>query len=185
MPAEKDQRERRGYAYVLPQAFRRNGTVVGTRKERLACAFIEVRDRIRKEVVEVAKEWQVSAQELRRDYSYAYPPHAADEPDAFNLEHACEGVIRDLRCNIQTYAEQFWVPDDLLEAMLVDWLVSDQMGWERTPVRFFVPEEEGSAGTAQRVAQTERPGERPRSIQRLLAARAGDGVPGEQSQAGK
>jgi hypothetical protein len=148
MSVENSHDEGPGHAYVLPRAFSRNGTVSGSRKERLGCAFVELRERIKDDFLKVAKDWQVSAEELRRNYSYAYPAPAAGEPDPLCLENACEGLMLDLRCRIQTYAEQFWVPDNVLEAMLVDWLVSDRMGTERAPARFFIGETCGSSEAA-------------------------------------
>lgn len=56
------------------------------------------------------------------------------------LEGACEDLIRYLRQEIQTQAERSGVPDDFLEGMLVDWLVSDAMGIQRTPSALFIPD---------------------------------------------
>ena len=60
--------------YVLSRAFCRDGTVGGTRKQRLTCALLELRDRIQREVARVAKEWQVTAQELRCEYAHDGSP---------------------------------------------------------------------------------------------------------------
>jgi hypothetical protein len=132
-------------AYVLAKVFSRSGKVRASRKERLACAFVELREQIRDEVLKVAKNWHVSAQDLRRDFSYAYPDPIAGQFDVLWLEHACEWVIVDLRCSIQKNAQDYSVPDDVLEKMLVDWLVADAKGSQRTPAKFYIPELEGGA----------------------------------------
>jgi hypothetical protein len=137
---------------------RDNGKVSGSRKQRVSCALVELRDRIKDEFARVAKDWQVSAQELRRCYSYVYPAAAPGAPDLLCVEHACEDVMMSLRSQIQTYAEQYGVPDDMVEEMLVDRLVSDHMGTERTPVAFFMPETE-ERSTAGRTGATEKPGD--------------------------
>jgi hypothetical protein len=135
MPASNGHDDEPRFAYyLLPRAFRQNGKANAPRKERLACAFVELRQRIKDEFLKVAKDWQVSAEELRRSYSHEYPPST---PDLLCLEQGCEGLLLELRSSIQTYAEQYGVPDDMLEAMLVDWLVSDRIGTERTPARLF------------------------------------------------
>lgn len=128
------------YAYVLAAVLRRGGMNAASREDRLACAFVELRERIKEDFSKVAKDWEISTQELRRRFWHVYPVANDEVPDMLSVEQACEGVMHDLRCNIQTYAEQYYVPDDLLEAMLVDWLVSDRMGSDRTPPRYFVPE---------------------------------------------
>lgn len=139
-PNRFEESERR--FYVLARAYCRNGTVNGSKEQRLTCALVELRDRLAEEFLKVSKSWQVSAEELRRCYSYAYPNSAAGAPDPFCLEQACEGVMIDLRSAIQNYAKQYAVPDDLLEKMVTDWLVSDAMCSERTPSAFFIPEME-------------------------------------------
>jgi len=141
--------------HILARALRENGKVSCSRKQRVICALVELRDRITDEFLMVAKDWQVSAQELRRSYSYAYPAPALGAPDLLCLEHACEGVMTGLRNEIRTYAEQYGVPDDMVEGILVDWLASDHMGTERAPVAFFMPETEeravaGHAGAAEK-----------------------------------
>jgi hypothetical protein len=137
------------HAYVLARALLgHDGNMSVPRRERLGCAFVELRERIKEDFLKVAKDWQVSSEEVRRLYSEVYPAQGAGEPDLLCLEHACEGVMLDLRSSIRNYAEQYAVPDDLLETRVVDWLVSDHMGSERMPVRFLIPETEGSQGTA-------------------------------------
>ena len=164
MPTSKpDDLER---VYVLARAFCRNGTVNGSKEQRLICALVELRDHIKEQFLKVSKTWQVSAQELRRYYSYAYPASVPGAPDPLCIEQACEGLMFSLRSNIQTYAEQFGVPDDLLEQMLVDWLVSDAMGKERAPSRFFIPEEEVLSEGDTRYAEDKLP-----SVTELLATR--------------
>ena len=76
-----------------------------------------------------------------QDWTELFPiPESPDDPDPLCLHQACEGVMTDLYCNIQTYALQFWVPVDLLTAMITDRLVSKEMGVEPTPAIFFIPE---------------------------------------------
>lgn len=67
-------------------------------------------------------------------------PESPEDPDPLCLHQACEGVMTDLYCNIQTYALQSWVPVDLLTDMVTDRLVSRRMGVEPTPAIFFIPE---------------------------------------------
>jgi hypothetical protein len=135
--------------FVLARAYCRNGTVHGSREQRLTCALVELRERIKEQFLKVSKTWQVSAQEVRRWYSYAYPNSVPSAADPLCLEHACEEVMRDVRSTIQNYARQYAVPDDLLETMLTDWLVSDAMGTDRTPSAFFIPETEVASEDAE------------------------------------
>lgn len=139
MPKPFDRQSDR--VYVLSKAFCRDGTVTGTRKQRLTCALVELRDRIQDEFKTVSRTWQVAAEDLRRCYSYAYPASTPGAPDPLILERACEEAMRCLRHEIQKNAEQFGVPDDLLEEILVDWLVSDAMEAPRTPTAYFIPPE--------------------------------------------
>ena len=152
-------------AYVLARAFSRDGTVSGSRRQRLTCALVELRDRIKEQFLRVSKDWQVSAEELRRCYSYAYPFSPAGAPDPLCLEQACEGLMVALRSDIQAFANQFGVPDDLLESMLVDWLVSDAMGTDRTPSALLAPDEDEQA------KRCEDPIDRLPSVMELLANR--------------
>ena len=131
--------------YVLARALCNDGKVKVSRKERLTFALVELRDRIRAEFVKVAKDWQVSSQELRRGYSYAYPVAAPGAPDPFCLEDACELAFADVSSRIVSCAESYGVPDDLLRDMLISWMISDQMGKERAPVAVFAPGLQGGA----------------------------------------
>jgi hypothetical protein len=128
------------YVYALSRAFSHDGTVNASREQRLCCALVELRDRVQEEFLKVSKNWQVAAQDLRRCYSYAYPASEPGEPDPLCLELACKGVMTDLRSSIHSWSKQYGVEDGTLEEMLVDWLVSDAMGKERTPSAFFMPE---------------------------------------------
>lgn len=162
--------------YVLARELCNEGKVKVSRKERLTLALVELRNRIRGEFVKVAKDWQVSAQELRRDYSYAYPVPAPGEPDLLCLEDACEIAIGDVRCRVTSLAENYGVPDDLLESMLISWLISDQMGKERAPVAVFVP---------QRLGPPDDPEERPQSVNDVLnraCSRPSEATPGEEPE---
>ena len=179
MGTAKDSNEDRR-VYVLARAYCRNGTVNGSREQRLTCALVELRDRIKEEFLKVAKSWQVPAQDLRLCYSYAYPASAPGAADPLCLEQACEGLMLALRSDIQTYAEQYGVPDDLLEALMVDWLVSDAMGKERTPSASFIPAEEVRSEGAASDAEDRLP-----SVSELIAARpreAGATLEGERGQ---
>jgi len=126
----------------------RDGRVKVSRKQRMTLALVELRDRVRNEFLKVAKEWQVSSQELKRDYSRAYPIQPVGAPDLFCLEDACHDVMRTLRCEIGVYAEHYGVTDDVLEAVLLDWLTSDVTGRERTPLSCFIKQTEGGAPVA-------------------------------------
>src|SRR5579859_1374480 len=139
MPKPFDRRSDR--VHVLARAFCRDGTVSGTRKERLTCALVELRDRIQEEFKNVAETWHVAAQDLRGCYSYAYPASVPGAPDPLILERACEEVMRSLQHEIRIHAEQFGVPDNLVQEVVVDWLVSDAMEGPRTPTAYFIPEE--------------------------------------------
>lgn len=127
--------------YVLSKAFSRDGTISGTRKERLTCALVELRDRIQDEFKTVAETWHVAAQDLRGCYSYAYPASLPGAPDPLILERACEEVMRSLQYEVGIQAEQFGVPDNLVQEVVVDWLVSDAMESPRTPTAYFIPKE--------------------------------------------
>jgi hypothetical protein len=129
--------------FALARALCRDNKLKVSRKERLTFALVELRDCIRNDFVKVAKGWGVSAQDLRRDYSYAYPVPAPGAPDSLCLENACEEVLHYLRSEIVSSAERYGVPDDVLERLTVDWLVSDQMGNERTPGAFFLDDSQG------------------------------------------
>ena len=179
MGTAKDSNEDRR-VYVLARAYCRNGTVNGSREQRLTCALVELRDRVKEEFLKVAKSWHVSAQDLRLCYSYAYPASAPGAADPLCLEQACEGLMVALRSDIQTYAEQYGVPDDLLEALMVDWLVSDAMGKERTPSASFMPADEVRSEGAASDAEDRLP-----SVTELIAARpreAGATLEGERGQ---
>ena len=72
---------------------------------------------------------------------YLFPcPEDPEEIDPLCLYQACRGVLTELRINIKVYAEQHWVPEDALTAMVTDWLVSKRMGVEPLPATFFIPE---------------------------------------------
>jgi hypothetical protein len=79
--------------YVLARALIRDGKLKASRKERLTLSLVELRYRIGKEFVKVAKDWQVSAQDLRVDYSYAYKVPAPGAPDVLCLEQACDLLV--------------------------------------------------------------------------------------------
>lgn len=166
MPSTNRQDDERNRFYVLSRAYCRNGTVNGSKEQRLICGLVELRDRIKEEFLKVAKSWHVSAAELRRYYSYAYPASVPGAADPLCLEQACEGLMMELRSRIVNYAEQYGVPDDLLETMLVDWLVSDAIGKERGPSAFIIPEEEVRSERDSRCARDRLP-----STKDLLAAR--------------
>lgn len=131
--------------HALARRLCNEGKVKVSRKERLTLALVELRDRVREEFVTVAKGWQVSVSELRRDYSYAYPVPAPGAPDPYCLEDACEMAFADVGSRIVSCAQSYGVPDDLLRDMLISWLISDQMGKERAPVAVFVPGCQGGA----------------------------------------
>lgn len=146
MPATTPNENGLSNVFALARALSRSGKVKVSRKERLQLALVELRDRIYQEFVGVAKSWRVSAQELRRDYSYAYPVPALGEPDALCLEKACHETVSFLRCDIGRSADEYGVPSDLMELVVVDWLVADLMGKERTPTAMFIRTADGGYG---------------------------------------
>jgi hypothetical protein len=91
---------------------------------------------------------QVPAESARASKLLSVPyllPCNPEEIDPLCLYQACRGVLTDFYCNIKAYAEQSWVPEDALIAMVTDQLVSKRMGAEPSPATFFIPEK-GNAG---------------------------------------
>lgn len=155
MSATGPKEYRSNRAYVLARAFCQNGTVNGNRQQRLTCALVELRDHIQEDIQKLSRQWQVAANDLRRCYSYAYPASVPGAPDPLILERACEDLMRDVRYDIQNHAEQSGVPDNLLEALLVDWLLADENGGERTPTASFIPDDLVAPTTPQGDAKPE------------------------------
>jgi hypothetical protein len=51
-------------------------------------------------------------------------------------------TIRQLYCEVAVSADHFEVPGDVLWDVLVQWIVADHMGWDRTPPHFFIVDKE-------------------------------------------
>jgi len=60
-----------------------------------------------------------------------------EQIDPLCLEQACVQTIRELHYEVAVSADQYDVPGDVLWEVLVHWIVSDRMGWDRTPSHFF------------------------------------------------
>jgi hypothetical protein len=74
---------------------------------------------------------------------YLYPcAESPDDIDPLWLHRACQDVLTDLYCCVSYHAEHNEVPEDSLQAMVTDWLVSCQMGVEPSPATLFIPERE-------------------------------------------
>lgn len=69
-------------------------------------------------------------------------PELSQELDPLSVEKAADGILFELYHEIQSYADQYDLPGETLWKVVVDWMVSDQMGWERTPVAILVPNED-------------------------------------------
>jgi|HubBroStandDraft_1064217.scaffolds.fasta_scaffold114711_2 hypothetical protein len=65
-----------------------------------------------------------------------------EQVDPLCLEQACAQSIRELYCEVAVFADHFDVPGDVLLDILGHWIVSDLMGWDRTPPHFFTLEKE-------------------------------------------
>jgi hypothetical protein len=91
--------------------------------------------------------------------------------------------MRSLQHEIRIHAEQFGVSDNLVQEVVVDWLVSDAMESPRTPTAYFIPEELAAPTTASGDAN---PKEVLPSAMRLMAAkRRGEiGSPNEEQTSG-
>lgn len=69
------------------------------------------------------------------------PPDAVPEPiDPGVVGNAASWVVFQIYYQIQAMSENFDVPGDILWKVVVDWLVSDEMGWERTPAEYCIPQ---------------------------------------------
>jgi hypothetical protein len=63
-----------------------------------------------------------------------------EQVDPLCLEQACVQTIRQLYYEVAVSADNFDVPGDVLLDILVHWIVSDLMGWDRTPPHLFIVE---------------------------------------------
>jgi hypothetical protein len=71
---------------------------------------------------------------------------AIEEPEEIDpacVEKAGEGVLHSLYCDVGVFSDTHRVPGDLLWSVVVNWVVSDHMGVERTPVKSLISEKEG------------------------------------------
>jgi hypothetical protein len=63
-----------------------------------------------------------------------------EQADPLCLEQACIQAMRQLYYEVAVSADQFDVPGDVLLDILANWIVSDLMGWDRTPPHLFIVE---------------------------------------------
>ena len=59
--------------------------------------------------------------------------------DILGLQKAGKGVLFTLYSEVGVFADVYDVPADLLWVVVVDWIVSDHTGRQRTPVELLVP----------------------------------------------
>ena len=78
---------------------------------------------------------------IARDFPQRLAP-ITEQIDPLCLEKACVQTIRQLYYEVAIAADQYDVPGDVLWDVLIHWIVSDHMGWDRTPLHFFVAEKE-------------------------------------------
>jgi hypothetical protein len=75
----------------------------------------------------------------------SFPQRLASIPEQIDpicLGQARVQAIRQLYCEVAVSADHFEVPEDALWDVLVHWIVSDHMGWDRTPPHFFIVDKE-------------------------------------------
>jgi hypothetical protein len=75
----------------------------------------------------------------------SFPQRLAPIPEQIDpicLGQACMQTIRQLYCEVAVSADHFEVPGDVLWDVLVQWIVADHMGWDRTPPHFFIVDKE-------------------------------------------
>jgi hypothetical protein len=65
-----------------------------------------------------------------------------EQIDPLLLEQACMQTIRQFYYEVALSADHYDVPGDVLWDVLVRWVVSDHMGWARTPPHLFIVERE-------------------------------------------
>jgi len=65
-----------------------------------------------------------------------------EQVDPLCLEQACAQTIRQLYYEVAVSADNFDVPGNVLLDILAHWIVSDLMGWDRTPPHIFIAEKE-------------------------------------------
>jgi len=68
------------------------------------------------------------------------PVLEAEDIDPLRLQKAGEGVLFSLHSEVGVFADHYDVPADVLWSLVVDWVVSDHIGTERTPAVFLIPE---------------------------------------------
>ncbi|MGC1414163.1 MAG: hypothetical protein WA817_02710 [Candidatus Acidiferrum sp.] len=76
------------------------------------------------------------------------PALEADDVDPVRLQKAGEGVLFSLSSEVGVFADHYGVPVDTLWGLVLDWVVSDHLGAERTPAEFLIPEKKGSQRTS-------------------------------------
>jgi hypothetical protein len=79
-------------------------------------------------------------------WPYLLPcPERPGDTDPLCLHQACQGVLDFVHSDIGVFARQYAVPEDELLEMVVDWLVSGQMGVEPSPATLFIRENENES----------------------------------------
>ncbi len=64
-------------------------------------------------------------------------PECDNEVDQLCLLQAFLGVATHFACDISVFSEHYAIPEDVLLAILTDWVVSKHFGCELTPIEFF------------------------------------------------
>jgi hypothetical protein len=57
--------------------------------------------------------------------------------DGLCMEQACRGVLFDLRCTLENWAQHYAVPTEALHAMLADAFLFERAGWAPLSVEYF------------------------------------------------
>lgn len=74
-----------------------------------------------------------------------FPQRAASSSEQIEpwcLEQACIHTMREFYWQVSIFARHYQVPGDILLDILVHWIVSDHMGWDRSPPHLFIVEKE-------------------------------------------
>jgi hypothetical protein len=85
-------------------------------------------DKILEEIVKLKKQ--------KQDLPPLSSEHAC-EVDKLCLLQAFRGVVQNISSDIIVFSEHYDVPEDVLTAIVADWIVSKHMGVELMPIEFF------------------------------------------------